>query len=132
MISSDHNNIEQCVLSSLASTSSCTEEQMTISNCSDTKIRQDIINSGSSVCVTIPSIPTTNPIPDNEFSGRKNKKMKSTRTRALYDLRKKQLDCEERRVNAINELKEAINEHNSIQRERNEILRNLIESNKKS
>lgn len=82
---------------------------------------------------TIPSFPTISPVPDNSASSnRKNKKVKSTRGRALYDFRKKQLECEERRVDAINELKEAINEHNKIQKERNEILRNLIESNKRN
>jgi len=40
------------------------------------------------------------------------------------------LDCEERRINAINELKEAINEHNNIQKERNDILRQLIQVNR--
>lgn len=80
---------------------------------------------------TISSIPTssTSDVPSESFN-RKNKKEKNTRAKSLYDLRKKQLDCEERRISAINELKEAIREHNTIQKERNEILRQLVQPNR--
>jgi len=82
---------------------------------------------------TVRSYPTTDSSPDNisnNLCNRKNRKQKNTRAKALYDLRKKQLDCEERRIDAINELKEAINEHNNIQKERNNILRQLIQANR--
>ena len=50
----------------------------------------------------------------------------------MYDLRKKLLECEEKRVEAINKLTAAIEEHNNIQRERNDILRQLISSHTSS
>lgn len=84
---------------------------------------------------TVSSVATNSSVPDtvlNDISNRKSKKQKSTRAKASYELRKKQLECEERRVNAIDELKEAIKEHNAIQRERNEILQQLIQSNRMS
>lgn len=82
---------------------------------------------------TISSVPSTSTAPDNipndlSKENRKSKKQKNIRAKALYDIRKKQLDCEERRVNAINELKEAIKEHNVIQKERNEILQQLVQN----
>jgi len=57
---------------------------------------------------------------------RKSLKEKNIKSRAMYSLRKKTLDCEERRVAAINKLSEKIEAHNKIQQERNDILRNLI------
>lgn len=38
------------------------------------------------------------------------------------------LECEERRIDAINKLSEKIDEHNKIQQERNDILKRLISS----
>lgn len=71
---------------------------------------------------TISSIPSsTSDVPSESFN-RKNKKEKNTRAKSLYcikyDLRKKQLDCKERRISAItiNELKEAIKEHNTYKK----------------
>ncbi|XP_029673486.1 uncharacterized protein LOC115241718 isoform X1 [Formica exsecta] len=56
----------------------------------------------------------------------KTKTQKAAKSKVMYDLRKKLLDCEEKRVEAINKLTETIEEHNKIQRERNDILRNLV------
>lgn len=56
----------------------------------------------------------------------KNLKEKATRSRALYNLHKMMLDCEERRVDAINKLSEKIEEHNKIQQEKNDILLKLV------
>jgi len=56
------------------------------------------------------------------------KKEKATKSRAMYNLRKKILDCEEKRVEAINKLSEKIDQHNKIQQERNDILKCLISS----
>ena len=58
----------------------------------------------------------------------RNKSKKAIKGKAMYDLRKKLLECEEKRVEAINKLTAAIEEHNNIQRERNDILRQLISS----
>jgi len=46
----------------------------------------------------------------------------------MYNLRKMILDCEEKRVEAINKLSEKIDQHNKIQQERNDILKCLISS----
>lgn len=54
------------------------------------------------------------------------KKEKAVKSRILYNQRKKILDCEERRVSAINKLCEKIEEHNKIQQERNDILKALL------
>lgn len=51
---------------------------------------------------------------------------KSTRMSSLYNIRKKQLDVEEKRVKAIMELKTSIDNSNKIQQERNDLLRNLL------
>lgn len=66
----------------------------------------------------------------NNLPNRKSKRQKCTKAKTLYHLRRKQLECEEKRITAIKELKEVINEHNIIQRERNEILRHIIQSSK--
>lgn len=58
----------------------------------------------------------------------KNLKEKAVKSRALYNLRKMMLDCENRRIDAINTLSEKIEKHNRIQEERNEILKRLISS----
>lgn len=68
------------------------------------------------------------PVPDVLSNPSKNLKEKATKSRALYSLRKKMLDCEERRVEAINKLIEKIEENNQIQQERNEIFKRLIPS----
>lgn len=54
------------------------------------------------------------------------KKEKAVKSRILYNQRKKMLDCEERRVSAINKLCEKLEEHNKIQQERNDILKALL------
>lgn len=50
------------------------------------------------------------------------------RNRSLYTFRKKQLDIEEKRVQEIELLRKAVTESNEIQRERNELLKKLINS----
>ncbi|XP_011883995.1 PREDICTED: uncharacterized protein LOC105571133 [Vollenhovia emeryi] len=132
MASSDkERNVEQCIPSQHCSISN-SEKRMTMSSiCSDIEIAQDVTDSAFSACQTVPSFPINDPVPDvDDVSGPKSKKLKCARTKASYDLRKQQLECEQKRVDAINELKDVVNEHNRIQRERNEILRELIESNK--
>ncbi|XP_046821048.1 repetitive organellar protein-like isoform X1 [Vespa crabro] len=68
------------------------------------------------------------PVPDilSKRHPFKNLKEKATESRALYNIRKMMLVGEERRVDAINKLSEKIEEHNKIQRERNDILKCLI------
>ncbi|XP_043666631.1 uncharacterized protein LOC122628417 isoform X3 [Vespula pensylvanica] len=68
------------------------------------------------------------PVPDilSKQHSFKNLKEKATESRALYNIRKMMLVGEERRVDAINKLSEKIEEHNKIQRERNDILKCLI------
>lgn len=51
---------------------------------------------------------------------------KSTRMSTLHNIRKKQLDIEERRIKAIIELKNSIDISNNIQQERNDLLRDLL------
>lgn len=70
------------------------------------------------------------PVPDSlsKQPPTKNLKEKATKSKVLYNLRKKMLECEEKRVEAINKLSEKIEEHNEIQRERNDILKRLISS----
>lgn len=45
---------------------------------------------------------------------------------SLYNLRKRQIDIEERRIKAIIDLKTTIEQSNIIQKERNDLLRNLL------
>lgn len=70
------------------------------------------------------------PVPDTQSMqpSTKNIKEKATKSRALYKFRKMMLECEERRIDAINKLSEKIDEHNKIQQERNDILKRLISS----
>lgn len=64
----------------------------------------------------------------HEMHSAKNLKEKAIHSRALHNLRKMMLDCENRRIDAINTLSEKIEKHNRIQEERNEILKRLISS----
>lgn len=57
---------------------------------------------------------------------RSKQKIKSNRMSALHNIRKKQLDIEEKRIKAIMELKKSIDNSNNIQQERNDLLRNLL------
>ena len=68
------------------------------------------------------------PVPDVVSNPSTNVKEKAAKSRAMYSLRKKILDCEERRVQAINKLIEKIDENNKIQKERNEIFKRLVPS----
>lgn len=65
-------------------------------------------------------------IPLQSSSTKNTCKQKAARSRVLYDIRKKLVDCEERRILAIDKLTEAVNENNKIQQERNDILKKLV------
>jgi hypothetical protein len=58
----------------------------------------------------------------------KTKAKKATNVRNLYGLRKRLIDIEEKRVEEVKQLKVAIQESNAIQKERNEILKQLLGS----
>jgi len=51
---------------------------------------------------------------------------KATQMSTLHNMRKKQLDVEEKRIKAIMELKTSIDKNNNIQQERNNLLRDLL------
>jgi len=57
------------------------------------------------------------------------RKQKATKSKAMYEFRNKFLSNEEKRVEAINKLIAAIEQHNNIQR--NDILQKLISSIRK-
>lgn len=73
---------------------------------------------GSSSNVASPSFSVMPPILEGSE--------KSTRMSSLYNMRKKQLDVEERRIKAIMELKKSLDNSNEIQQERNNLLRSLL------
>lgn len=52
---------------------------------------------------------------------------KDMNSKTAYELRKKLLLVEQDRVTAINKLSDSINENNKIQKERNELLKQLVE-----
>ncbi|KAK4879177.1 hypothetical protein RN001_007323 [Aquatica leii] len=55
------------------------------------------------------------------------KTTKNLRSRTLYSFRKKQLDIEEQRVKQIDLLRQAVERSNEIQKERNELLKKLVD-----
>lgn len=76
--------------------------------------------------LTTTNIPSTY-IPTPNSSGiRMKKPEKAQRSKQLYGLRKKQLDIEELRTKELQILRKAIEEHNQIQKERNEIMKGLL------
>ncbi|XP_029673485.1 uncharacterized protein LOC115241718 isoform X2 [Formica exsecta] len=106
------------------STSTCGDQNIS-SACSEMEFAEQITENEQSnrqqlVCYDSTSNDTSSQ--DNM----KTKTQKAAKSKVMYDLRKKLLDCEEKRVEAINKLTETIEEHNKIQRERNDILRNLV------
>lgn len=58
------------------------------------------------------------------------KQEKAQRSKQLYGLRKKQLDIEELRTKELQILRKAIEEHNQIQKERNEIMKSFYKLKK--
>ncbi|XP_032688329.1 uncharacterized protein LOC116852256 [Odontomachus brunneus] len=73
-------------------------------------------------CLNSPSISTTSSITSHHISDLKSTKNK----RSLYNQRKKQIEIEQKRVQAICDLKESLNESNKIQKERNDLIKQLI------
>jgi len=59
------------------------------------------------------------------------RKQKAAKSKAMYEFRNKFLCSEEKRVEAINKLTAAIEQHNNIQLQRNDILQKLISSIRK-
>jgi hypothetical protein len=69
-----------------------------------------------------------NPLATTVHSEPKTKAKQATNVRNLYGLRKRLIDIEEKRVEEVKQLKVAIQESNAIQKERNEILKQLLGS----
>ncbi|KAF5281914.1 hypothetical protein FQR65_LT14440 [Abscondita terminalis] len=74
-----------------------------------------------------PLTPVQEALPIPMSSSMPLKKEKAKRGQQLYGLRKKQLEIEEKRLQEIKELKEAINKNNKIQKERNELFAQFLE-----
>lgn len=122
--SNENRGLERCVKESVTGNSyifdwlqNCVQVNFDTNVITNVKLREELLMSYS-------------PVPDiqSKQSSTKNIKEKATKSRGLYKLRKMMLECEERRVDAINKLSEKIDEHNKIQQERNDILKRLISS----
>lgn len=94
-----------------------------------------IINESSSI---LPLSEITNiqqVFPDNCVSPSTSSSSTPLTTKAnkssLYNQKKKQMDLEQKRIQAINDLKESLNESNRIQKERNELIKELLLSQAK-
>jgi len=59
------------------------------------------------------------------------RKQKAAKSKVMYEFRNKFLSSEEKSVEAINKLTAAIEQHNNIQLQRNDILQKLISSIRK-
>ena len=84
--------------------------------------------SEASLDCALPSAAFPTPSTSSTTDVERSKKIqpKAVRAKAVYSLRKKQLEMDNRRIEAINALTEKIDESNKIQSERNKLLEMLI------
>lgn len=87
-------------------------------------VSEDVI----SVPPTLPSLLSPNLLSNDQKTPKStDKKIKTERGKQLYGLRKKQLEIEESRVKELQLLREAIEQSNTIQMERNSLLQRYLE-----
>jgi len=94
-----------------------------------------IINESSSILPLSEIMNIQQVFPDNCVSPSTSSSSTPLTTKAnkssLYNQRKKQMDLEQKTIQAINDLKESLNESNRIQKERNELIKELLLSQAK-
>ena len=79
-----------------------------------------------------PTFPITSTSSTGQAERNKNYKPKAVQAKAMYNLRKRQLEIEDRRIKAIMDLIEKFDESNRIQAERNRLLEILIKQQTKA
>ncbi|XP_018398304.1 PREDICTED: protein EFR3 homolog B-like [Cyphomyrmex costatus] len=88
-----------------------------------------ILNEENVQCIAGTSVRPLSSCSTSTISGHNSRLLSEKRSKKLlYNLRKKQLEIEEKRVEAILRMKDSLDESNAIQRERNDLIRQLFAS----
>ncbi|KAM0735315.1 hypothetical protein ACS0PU_010463 [Formica fusca] len=108
--------------SSTLSTACINELSSSTTPLSNITNRRDVL---LETCLGSPSTSTTSSITSNP-SDHSSASLSTIKNKSLHNQRNKQLEIEQKRIQAIIDLKESLKESNQIQKERNDLIKQLL------
>lgn len=86
----------------------------------------DIISVSDDINSLLPGSPTVSRTSSKASTHKSTLNTNKNKSKSLYNMRKKQLEIEEQRIEAIKRLKESLDENNKLQKERNDLIKELL------